>query len=84
MFEPRHNILSNVRTNVGKYVVMWLKHSRESNRRYPDDSLKSFVLVLISEVNFLQRCIKTEINTDDETDEILMMNECIFFRISVE
>ena len=36
MFEPRHNILSNVRTNVRKYVVTWLKHSRDSNRRYPD------------------------------------------------
>ena len=31
-----HNILSNVHTNVRKYVVTWLKHSRESNRRYPD------------------------------------------------
>ena len=35
MFEPRHNILSNVRTNVRKYVVTWLKHSRESNRPVP-------------------------------------------------
>ena len=40
MFEPRHNILSIVRTNVGKYVVAWLKHSRESNRRYPDQYYK--------------------------------------------
>ena len=38
MFEPRHNILPNVCTNVGKYVVTWLEHSRESNRRYPDHS----------------------------------------------
>ena len=32
MFEPRHNILSNVRTNVRKYIVTWFEHSRESNR----------------------------------------------------
>ena len=32
MFEPRHNIISNVRTNVRKYVVTWLERSRESNR----------------------------------------------------
>ena len=32
MFEPRHNILSNVRTNVRRYVVTWLEHSRECNR----------------------------------------------------
>ena len=37
-FEPQHNILSNVRTNVGKYVVSWLEHSRECNRRYLDHS----------------------------------------------
>ena len=36
MFEPRHNILSDVRTNFRKYVVTWLEHSRENNRRYPD------------------------------------------------
>ena len=29
MFELRHNILSNVRTNVRKYVATWLEHSRE-------------------------------------------------------
>ena len=28
MFEPRHNIISNVR----KYIATWLEHSRESNR----------------------------------------------------
>ena len=38
MFEPRHNVLSNIRTNVRKYVVTWLEHSREINRRYPDHS----------------------------------------------
>ena len=27
MFEPRHNILSNVRANVRKYVVTRLEHS---------------------------------------------------------
>ena len=32
MFEPRYNILLNVRTNVRKYVVTWIEHSRESNR----------------------------------------------------
>ena len=35
MFEPRHNILPDVRTNVGKYVMSWLEHSRESNRPVP-------------------------------------------------
>ena len=38
MFEPRHNILPNVHTNVGKYLVTWLEHSRESDRRYTDHS----------------------------------------------
>ena len=33
-----HNILSNLRADIGKYVVSWLKHSRENNRRYPDQS----------------------------------------------
>ena len=32
MFEPRHNILSNVPADIRQYVVSWLKHSRESNR----------------------------------------------------
>ena len=32
MFEPCHNILSNVRANIRNYVVSSLKHSRESNR----------------------------------------------------
>ena len=35
MFEPRHNILLNVRANVRKYVVTWLEHSPESNRSAP-------------------------------------------------
>ena len=35
MFEPRHNILSNVRADIRTYVVSWLKHSRESNRPVP-------------------------------------------------
>ena len=35
MFEPRHNILSNVRGDIRKYVVSWLKHSHESNRPVP-------------------------------------------------
>ena len=30
MFEPRHNIVSNVRADIRNYVVSWLKHSRES------------------------------------------------------
>ena len=34
MFEPRHNIRSNVRADIPKYVS-WLKHSRESNRPAP-------------------------------------------------
>ena len=35
MFEPRHNILSNVRTNVQKYVVTSLEYSRENKRPVP-------------------------------------------------
>ena len=35
MFEPRHNILSNVRADIRKYIVSWLKHSRERNRLLP-------------------------------------------------
>ena len=41
IFEPRHNILSNVHTNVRKYVVTRLEHSRESDRRYPAHSWRS-------------------------------------------
>ena len=35
MFEPRHNILSNARADIGKYVVSWLKHSRETDTPAP-------------------------------------------------
>ena len=35
MFQPRHSILSNVRAGIRKYVVSWLKHSRESDRPVP-------------------------------------------------
>ena len=35
MFEPRHNKLSDVRTNVRTYVVTWFEHSRESDRPVP-------------------------------------------------
>ena len=35
VFEPRHNILSNVRADIRKLVVSWLKHSRESDRAVP-------------------------------------------------
>ena len=35
MFEPRHNIFSNIRTNVRECVVTWLEHSRKNNSRYP-------------------------------------------------
>ena len=31
-FEPSHDILSNVRADIRKYVVSWLKPLRESNR----------------------------------------------------
>ena len=31
MFEPRHNILPNVRVDIPKYVVSWLEHLLESN-----------------------------------------------------
>ena len=41
--DTRH-VLSNVRTNVRKYVVTWLEHSRESNRRYPNHPQRSLVL----------------------------------------
>ena len=32
MFEPRQNILADVRVDIRKYVVSWLKHSCEINR----------------------------------------------------
>ena len=51
MFEPRHNILSNIRTNVRKYVVTWLEHSRESNKLYPDHSAELVKLLLIRSEN---------------------------------
>ena len=35
MFEPRHNILSNVRADIRKYVVSWLKLLRASNGPVP-------------------------------------------------
>ena len=35
LFEQRHNILSNVRADIRKYVVSWLKHWRERNRPLP-------------------------------------------------
>ena len=35
MFEPCHNILSNVRADIRKYVVSWLKRSHESDRPVP-------------------------------------------------
>ena len=35
----KNNILSNVRTNVQKYVVTWLEHSLENNRPVPEPLL---------------------------------------------
>ena len=35
MFEPRHIILSNVRADIRKNVVSWLKHSLDCNRPVP-------------------------------------------------
>ena len=35
IFELRHNKLSNVRTNIPKYVVTWLEHSGENNKPVP-------------------------------------------------
>ena len=54
MFEPRHNILSNVRTDIRKYVVSWLKHSRESNRPLPGPHLAELSIVLFYEVRLIQ------------------------------
>ena len=34
----RANILSNYRADIRKYVVSWLKHSRERNSQYPDQN----------------------------------------------
>ena len=42
MFEPRHNILSNVRANVRKYVATWFEHSPESNRPVPGPILADY------------------------------------------
>ena len=46
MFEPRHNILSNVRTNVRKYVMTWLERLRESNRPLPGPLLAELSISL--------------------------------------
>ena len=48
MFEPRHNIHSNVRKNVGKYVVTWLEYSRESNRPVPGPLLAELCILIRS------------------------------------
>ena len=47
MFEPRHNILSNVRTDIGKNVVSWLEHSRESNRPVPGPLLQELSILSV-------------------------------------
>ena len=39
-YSSHDNILSNVRTNVRKYAVTWLKHSRESNRPLPGPKIE--------------------------------------------
>ena len=46
MFEPRHNIFSNVRTTVRKYVVSWFEHSRESNRPVPGPLLAELSILI--------------------------------------
>ena len=48
----RHNILSNV----GKYVVTWL--SRKSNRRYPDHTWPSLVLLFSKQSKRNKRGLK--------------------------
>ena len=48
MFEPRHNILSNVRTNVRKYDVTWLEHSRECNRPVVGPLLAELSIIALS------------------------------------
>ena len=60
MFEPRHNILSNVRADNRKYVVTWLKHSRESNRRYPNQLFQ----LGIDSLNFVRHKIKLRLWID--------------------
>ena len=47
MFEPRHNILSNVRTNVRKYILACLEHSRESNSPVSCRSLTQLSIIII-------------------------------------
>ena len=47
MFEPFHNILSNVRADIRKYVVSWLKHSigRYSNQFSFLETFFSFMII---------------------------------------
>ena len=40
MFEPRHNILSNVRADIRMYVVSWLEHLRKSITPVPGPELR--------------------------------------------
>ena len=53
-FEPRHNLHSDVRTNVRKYVVTWLEHSCESNRPVPGPHL--------AELSILNEIIRLRFN----------------------
>ena len=46
-FKPRHNLLSNVRTNVRKYAVTWLEHSRESNMPEPGPLIAELSIKII-------------------------------------
>ena len=57
MFEPRHNILSNNRPNVRKYVVTWLEHSRECNRAVPGPLLAELTSIYDRVCVFSERVI---------------------------
>ena len=51
MFEPRHvprNVRATFRADIRKYVVTWLKHSRESNRPIPGPLLAEINIKVLS------------------------------------
>ena len=69
MFEPHHNLLSNVRVDIRKYVVSWLKHSRGSIRPVPGPKLGSALspwVIVFALIDGLQRGFNLE-NVDLRT-----------------
>ena len=67
MFEPRHNILLNVRVGIRNNVVSWLKHSRESNRSIPGPTAFS------TGVFFSNICCRSDWKTFMLASEVLII-----------